>query len=655
MEADQDLLDLLDEIEEQQSQQSQIKVPEDVLEIEKVSTPMRSTSSPKFLRTGTGYSSKSKVQMVTNNSEANIAPVTESPLPVTKNGPNNDKPSNHIKNNKPMVDTSDERIISASPQLHTSNHAQTPTLSGSQTLQKFLYKKPKNNHSDPSKNPLNSICSTSTKNSEGSPKPSAPLKPHRDLAESVPVQKQANDKLIAQSFNNHRSKDSSRLVSEPSSKHGQEHVDPQTPSKPKGSFLASLNVSRLQTPTNQTLSKSFSEPRQNIRNDTATLTSHTNRKNSSTGKIKSRIRRLPGPAGDMLAMGSFDPKTKPIHQDAPGSNILSSPKTPSRNGVPSFQEDDFVSGAWSKMLLTLNLPKYTPSTVPFVKNASPFLSYNIQYILDHGFQKKIPYVILMIKETRSNEINVGVTFVDPTGEISGTIHRKVVEMYPDDISTGTVLVLQQVSVFSPSLHSHYLNVTPQNILHLFPSTREEVLSPSATQSSCQPNDPSYSPLREKSKSDFSDSLFHQTESFSVDDQQSLISSSTQAKSISDPRLSPSNGDIPLFLKRKSSELIEASNMLDEPKLPGPKKQLFTDRLFSKNLPSSPDKSLPNPMSGTSAGRPLPKDSNSSSNAEQSPPAFASQSLFSSTQPVIEEDLDCLLDGIEESFFEDDLI
>jgi hypothetical protein len=46
------------------------------------------------------------------------------------------------------------------------------------------------------------------------------------------------------------------------------------------------------------------------------------------------------------------------------------------------------------------------------------------------------------------------------------------ENNPREITSGSVLVLRQVSVFSPSSRSHYLNITPDNVIQVFPAEHE---------------------------------------------------------------------------------------------------------------------------------------------------------------------------------------
>nr|GEU30595.1 hypothetical protein [Tanacetum cinerariifolium] len=62
-----------------------------------------------------------------------------------------------------------------------------------------------------------------------------------------------------------------------------------------------------------------------------------------------------------------------------------------------------------------------------------------------------------------------VTLKDLSGVISGTIHYKFLndEVYGNAISVEAVLILRNISVFSPKLSGHYLNITLKNIIKVF--------------------------------------------------------------------------------------------------------------------------------------------------------------------------------------------
>jgi len=77
------------------------------------------------------------------------------------------------------------------------------------------------------------------------------------------------------------------------------------------------------------------------------------------------------------------------------------------------------------------------------------------------------YTVLLIKDLKPSEANVKVRFADPSGEISGTIHKKVVDEYAKELKIGSVLVMKKVSIYRPKPSTAYLNVLKENIMNIF--------------------------------------------------------------------------------------------------------------------------------------------------------------------------------------------
>ena len=65
---------------------------------------------------------------------------------------------------------------------------------------------------------------------------------------------------------------------------------------------------------------------------------------------------------------------------------------------------------------------------------------------------------------------------DTSGEINGTVHNNVLEEYEADLRPGTGIILKDVSVFSPNIRKHYVNITPANIVQVFPADVVEILA-----------------------------------------------------------------------------------------------------------------------------------------------------------------------------------
>ncbi|KAJ1650927.1 hypothetical protein IWQ61_008389 [Dispira simplex] len=140
-----------------------------------------------------------------------------------------------------------------------------------------------------------------------------------------------------------------------------------------------------------------------------------------------------------------------------------------RSALDSFhlydvKDDTFDKPTWNHVITALNIPQYKPSTLEeLYPNEAVYLQYNIYTILQTRPVEKIPFLLVMIRETRWSYMDAFVTVIDPTGEIQGTIHRKVMEEHANEISVGTVLVLRDVTLFQPNERCQYLNITQRNI------------------------------------------------------------------------------------------------------------------------------------------------------------------------------------------------
>ncbi|MBA0846963.1 hypothetical protein Goshw_010082 [Gossypium schwendimanii] len=81
--------------------------------------------------------------------------------------------------------------------------------------------------------------------------------------------------------------------------------------------------------------------------------------------------------------------------------------------------------------------------------------------------RKVAQVVAIIKSCTPNGLgDLMVTLKDPTGTIDASIHGKVLVdgRFAKDITVGTVLIMQKVSVFSPMCSARYLNITLNNVV-----------------------------------------------------------------------------------------------------------------------------------------------------------------------------------------------
>nr|GEW75251.1 hypothetical protein [Tanacetum cinerariifolium] len=79
-------------------------------------------------------------------------------------------------------------------------------------------------------------------------------------------------------------------------------------------------------------------------------------------------------------------------------------------------------------------------------------------------------IVGIVKSCSPNMLgDLNVTMKDLSGTIPGTIHHKVIGKggYGKDITVGPVMILTNVSVFSPTPSKHYLNITMRNVVEVF--------------------------------------------------------------------------------------------------------------------------------------------------------------------------------------------
>ncbi|XP_032891243.1 homologous recombination OB-fold protein [Amblyraja radiata] len=193
-------------------------------------------------------------------------------------------------------------------------------------------------------------------------------------------------------------------------------------------------------------------------------------------------RRFPGPAGI-------------LPQQHHGKNLdevmISAPPTPTHGAIPKLHpeedlssqqsvEDDFGRGPWATMKEDLRLDEGDIRC--FLRN------YSIVMVLRKAALKqlpkgKVPHMAVLVKSLTRTNTDASAVFKDPSGEMQGTIHRQLLVEDPNDLKVGTVLLLKQVGVFSPSLRNHYLNITPSNVIKIYPQGATEYIHSQLAQSS----------------------------------------------------------------------------------------------------------------------------------------------------------------------------
>ncbi|KAL6077467.1 Homologous recombination factor with OB-fold [Balamuthia mandrillaris] len=241
----------------------------------------------------------------------------------------------------------------------------------------------------------------------------------------------------------------------------------------------------------------------------------------SLSRNRRRRSRIPGPAGDLEDIIDSPLKkgkkktllTSLIEPPASQSPIILKEKLESSvdtaqdklvlgldpylsTEVLPKKDPDFYRGPWLSMCQTFDLPPFTAAIQRLASSLSKSLSqqsqdperssqprsqehirgmirnsvaleWSIGLILEQTYVERISHLFVLVK-TMVTDINASVTLKDPTGEMQGTIHHKALAFYRNKIRVGAVLKLVRVTVFSPTPEQHYLNITLNNIVAVWP-------------------------------------------------------------------------------------------------------------------------------------------------------------------------------------------
>ncbi|RVE69853.1 hypothetical protein OJAV_G00081920 [Oryzias javanicus] len=177
-----------------------------------------------------------------------------------------------------------------------------------------------------------------------------------------------------------------------------------------------------------------------------------------------RTRRFPGPAG-LLPQQPQGQNLDQIVVSVPQTPAHGAPaRPPSQASCSQTEEEEFSAGGWAAMKAEMGLDERNPSC---------FLhSYSVVMVIRKAALKqlarnKVPNMAVLLKSIIHTNADAKAVFKDLTGEMQGTVHRRLLEERAEELKVGAVLLLKQVGVFSPSHRNHYLNVTPNNLLRIY--------------------------------------------------------------------------------------------------------------------------------------------------------------------------------------------
>ncbi|KAM8824478.1 LOW QUALITY PROTEIN: homologous recombination OB-fold protein [Synchiropus picturatus] len=193
--------------------------------------------------------------------------------------------------------------------------------------------------------------------------------------------------------------------------------------------------------------------------------SRVTKKRPSSEPRPPRTRRFPGPAGLLPQQPqgqSLNDIIVSVPLPPPADGAVA--RIPSQDSASQTDDEEFSGAAWAAMKAEMGLDERNPSC--FLRSFSV-----IMVLRKAAFKQlennKVPNMAVMLKSMVDTQADAKAVFRDPTGEIQGTVHRRLLEERAGELKPGVVLLLKQVGVFSPSHRNHYLNVTPNNLLRIY--------------------------------------------------------------------------------------------------------------------------------------------------------------------------------------------
>nr|GEV34361.1 hypothetical protein [Tanacetum cinerariifolium] len=121
-----------------------------------------------------------------------------------------------------------------------------------------------------------------------------------------------------------------------------------------------------------------------------------------------------------------------------------------------FKDDHVMQGPWIQEIV-------------YIHGEGVIVSGCLGDMKKHCIKGKLELVVGVVKSCTPNSLgDMTVTLKDPTGTMGGTIHYKVFQNeddgYTKSIKVGSILILCNVSVWTPKPSQHYLNITIRNIV-----------------------------------------------------------------------------------------------------------------------------------------------------------------------------------------------
>ncbi|OMJ25773.1 hypothetical protein AYI69_g4181 [Smittium culicis] len=213
---------------------------------------------------------------------------------------------------------------------------------------------------------------------------------------------------------------------------------------------------------------------QNIVKEHTTVTSII--KSASRSLISSE-RGIPGPANFSGSTNALSRNNSSLINDSDSfehiqvNNDSPDPKYQASleksSNISLLNDQDFDSVAWKYLLNEFDLPEYKPSTLADIDTSLEYFQWNIQRATLVESPRLIPYLLVLVNEYQPADIDSAATLIDPTGEISASIHHGFFQVRGNSLTVGSSILLKNVPVMKARDGSSYLVMTAKNTVKVF--------------------------------------------------------------------------------------------------------------------------------------------------------------------------------------------
>ncbi|PVZ99468.1 hypothetical protein BB558_004416 [Smittium angustum] len=169
-------------------------------------------------------------------------------------------------------------------------------------------------------------------------------------------------------------------------------------------------------------------------------------------------RGVPGPVGSMNL--NFGLRINREDQTSIYDNNQGGFEEEERTASSLINDQDFDSKPWQTLLQECNIPEYKPSVLSHIsRSESPYLKYSIKQAHDIESPRLFQYLLVLVREYFSSENDYSATLIDPTGEITASIHHEFFKVPGNEIDIGSAILLKNVPIMRSRNGKSYIVMT----------------------------------------------------------------------------------------------------------------------------------------------------------------------------------------------------